>query len=118
MDRKELDRRLSRGNGQYPHAVNAYDDLKDKIKGGNEELRPMLRMLNQAMFETKVGSDSFSRIGNLVIRLSIAAINYPDMEIDTGKMASMEPIVDTHDRFIELQEEYHGRESSGGNTGD
>ena len=106
MDRKELEKRLNKGEGQQPSGVNSYDTLKEGVRGGNDDLRPMLRMINQAMFETDVDSGSFSRIGNLVIRLSIAATNYPGMQIDIDKMAGMAPIVDTYARFIELQEDF------------
>jgi hypothetical protein len=106
MDSKELNRRLTRGKGQHPPEINSYDKMKESVRGGNDELRPMLRMINQAMFETEVNSGSFSRVGNLVIRLSIAAANYPGMQIDDDKMSGMAPIIDTYARFIELQEDF------------
>jgi hypothetical protein len=109
MDGFDIEKAVNDSKGQYPYGINVYDSLKTLVKEGGEmgeEMRPVLKTLNQAMFETNVAADSYSKIGDIIMRLSQAAANSEElMSIDTTKIPGMEPVMNTYDRFLELQEE-------------
>ena len=87
---------------QYPQGVNSYTALQE-ISKQDPELAEMLRIVDQAMSETGVLPDKYDVVGDMILRMA----NYTSREgkkaINTEGFPGLDAILDTYDRFIELQ---------------
>ena len=87
---------------QYPRGANAYNALQE-ASGQDSELIELLRILNQAMSDTGVRPEKYEVVGDMILRLA----NYTDqagkVAIDTKGYPGLDAILDTYDRFLELQ---------------